>query len=136
MALPKFTVKSSNPGCSILIKDIETPTPHGTGYVMSVSQTATLLINAEKYDLEILGGKYPNASKVIPDFVIKEERSFHAPFNAKYLELIGKTAKLLNPKNKNKNLACWIYGENPQNAHRVEIQNRDDIQLVIMPVRY
>ena len=142
LALPKFTVKASNPGCAISIKDIETPTPHGTGYVVSFSQTATLLINAEHHDLQILDGQkgmschYPDVTKVIPDFVIKEERSFHAPFNAKYLELIGKTAKLLNPKNKNKNLACWIYGGNPKNAHRVEIQNRDDIHLVIMPMRY
>ena len=136
LALPKFTVKASNPGCAISIKNIETGTPHTTGYVLSVTETATLLINAEKHDLEILDGQYPDVSKVIPEFVKKEDRSFHAPFNAKYLELIGKTAKLLNPKNKNKNLACWIYGENPQNAHRVEIQNRDDIDILIMPVRY
>jgi len=129
LALPKFTVKASNPGCAISIEETETPVPHGNDTVTEYSRVARLFINDTVHKLEIIDGQYPDVTRVIPSE--NQTKQSDSSFQSQYLELIAKAARLLN-RNK-KETTCRLYGET-NCAHRVDIGGRDDVEMVIMPL--
>ena len=132
VSLPKVTVKASDLQCSISIEETETPVPHGNDTVTEYSRVARLFINDTVHNLEIIrgtvNGQYPDVTRVIPDQ--NQTKQCESAFQAQYLELIAKAARLLN-KNK-KETSCRFYGET-NCAHRVDIGGRDDVDMVIMP---
>ena len=129
VSLPKVTVKASDLQCSISIEETETPVPHGNDTVTEYSRVARLFINDTVHKLEIIDGQYPDVTKVIP--AENQPKQSDSSFQSQYLELIAKTARLLN-KNK-KETSCRFYGET-NSVHRVDIGGRDDVDMVIMPI--
>ena len=85
--------------------------------------------NQNSQKLEIIDGQYPDIERVIPK--VGDLETSNAVIQGQYLELIGKTAKLLDPKTKA--VGCRIVG-NKNEAQLVKINGRDDVEIVVMPM--
>ena len=85
--------------------------------------------NQNSQKLEIIDGQYPDIERVIPK--VGDLETSNAVIQGQYLELIGKTAKLLDPKTKT--VGCRIVG-NKKEAQLVKINGRDDVEIVVMPM--
>ena len=86
--------------------------------------------NQNSQKLEIIDGQYPNIERVIPK--VGDLETSNAVIQGQYFELIGKTAKLLDPKTKA--VGCRIVG-NKNEAQLVKINGRDDVEIVVMPMK-
>ena len=85
--------------------------------------------NQNSQKLEIIDGQYPNIERVIPK--VGDLETSNAVIQGQYFELIGKTAKLLDPKTKA--VGCRIVG-NKNEAQLVKINGREDVEIVVMPM--
>ncbi len=88
-----------------------------------------------------IDGKFPNIESVIPqdiDAIYLQNKKLaldeEPHFQAQYFELIGKAAQLINKSKKSKLCCVRIIG-NAKHPAKVQINGRDDIDIVLMPCR-
>ena len=88
-----------------------------------------------------IDGKFPNIESVIPqdiDAIYLQNKKLalaeEPHFQAQYFELVGKAAQLINKSKKSKLCCVRIIGNAKQSA-KVQINGRDDIDIVLMPCR-
>ena len=91
--------------------------------------------------VEVIDGKFPDIESVIPkdiDAIYLQNKKLalaeEPHFDAQYFELVGKAAQLINKSKKSK-LCCVRVVGNANNAAKVQINGRDDIDIVLMPCR-
>jgi len=130
----KAMVTTKNNIIQVSINDIGGGTIEKQFEIKIVDSKSTQIVKA-------IVGKYPDIERVIPkeigaiylqnkNLALDEEPHF----DAKYFELIGKAAQLIDKSSSKKKTCVRIIGNAMQSA-KVQINGRDDIDIVLMPCR-
>jgi DNA polymerase III sliding clamp (beta) subunit (PCNA family) len=130
----KAMVTTKNNIIQLSINDIGRGTIEKQFEIKIVDSKSTQIVKA-------IVGKYPDIERVIPKeigAIYLQNKSLaldeEPHFDAKYFELIGKAAQLIDKSSSKKRTCVRIIGNAMQSA-KVQINGRDDIDVVLMPCR-
>ena len=130
----KAIVTTKNNIVQISIDDIGSGTIEKQFEIKIVDSKSTQIVKA-------IDGKFPNIESVIPqdiDAIYLQNKKLaldeEPHFQAQYFELVGKAAQLINKSKKSKLCCVRIIG-NAKHPAKVQINGRDDIDIVLMPCR-
>ncbi len=130
----KAMVTTKNNIVEISIDDIGSGTIEKQFEIKIVDSKSTQIVQA-------INGKFPDIERVIPkdieaSYVENKKLTLDEEphFQAQYFELVAKAAQLISKSSSSK-LCCVRVVGNANNAAKVQINGRADIDIVLMPCR-
>ena len=130
----KAMVTTKNNIVQISIDDIGGGTIEKQFEIKIVDSKSTQIVKA-------INGKFPDIERVIPkdieaSYVDNKKLTLDEEphFQAQYFELVAKAAQLISKSSSSK-LCCVRVVGNAQSPAKVQINGRDDIDIVLMPCR-